>query len=219
MPSRNAPPDQIEVWLIEDDELYRNTISSLLNQSSGMRCERAFSSCEEALKLLEKEYAPVVVLMDIGLPGMDGIEGVKRIKSISPATDILMLTVFEEEEKIFKAICAGANGYLVKSSPGDEIVHAIQEVLDGGAPMNAQIARKVLDMFSGLAAPKNEYGLTEREKDILRLMTDGLTKKLIADKLFVSYHTIDTHFKNIYVKLQVHTRSGAVAKVLKEHLI
>lgn len=211
--------DVITLWVVEDDDLYRESISGLFNQTEGMRCERAFRTCEEVLKLLEKEYAPELMLMDIGLPGMNGIEGVKRIKAISPATDILMLTIHEEDEKVFNAICAGANGYLLKSSTSEEIVHAIKEVLGGGAPMNAQIARKVLDMFSNLAAPKGDYGLSDREKEILKLMTDGLTKKIIADKLFVSYFTVDTHLKNIYVKLHVHTGRGAVAKVLKEHLL
>lgn len=218
--SVRATADQIGLWIVEDDELFRNSICSVINETKDIRCERAFSSCEEVLKLLEKEYAPEVVLMDIGLPGgMDGIEGLKRIKTISPATDIIMLTIHEEDEKVFKAICSGANGYLLKSSTSEDIIHAIKEVLGGGAPMNAQIARKVLDMFASLAAPKGDYGLTDREKEILRLMTDGLTKKVIADKLFVSYFTIDTHLKNIYVKLHVHTGRGAVAKVLKEHLL
>ena len=207
------------IWIVEDDDLYRDSICSLVNQSEGMRCEHAFRTCEEVLKLLEKEYAPEIVLMDIGLPGMSGIEGVKRIKAVSPATDILMLTIHEEDDKVFSAICAGANGYLLKSSSSDEIIQAIKGVLEGGAPMNAQIARKVLDMFARIAAPKSDYGLTDREKEILGLMTDGLTKKVIADKLFVSYFTIDTHLKNIYAKLHVHTGRGAVAKVLKEHLL
>jgi DNA-binding NarL/FixJ family response regulator len=211
--------DEVSLWIIEDDELFRNTVVNLLDQTQGMRCEHGFANCEDALKLLEKEYAPEVVLMDIGLPGIDGIEGLKRIKSISPATDIIMLTIHTEDEKVFRAICAGANGYLLKSSTGEEIIAAVREVLGGGAPMNAQIARKVLDMFTAIAAPKSDYGLTDREKEILRLMTDGLTKKVIADKLFVSYFTIDTHLKNIYVKLHVHTGRGAVAKVLKEHLL
>jgi DNA-binding NarL/FixJ family response regulator len=211
--------DTISLWIVEDDDLYRNSISGLINQTEGMRCEHAFRSCEEALKLLEKEYAPEVVLMDIGLPGMSGIEGVQHIRSISPATDLIMLTIHEEDEKVFKAICAGASGYLLKSSTPEEITRAITDVLGGGAPMNAQIARKVLEMFSKIAAPKGEYHLTEREKEILRFMTEGLTKQAIADKLFLSYFTIDTHMKNIYQKLHVHTRSGAVAKVLKDNIL
>ena len=217
--SSRPTPEQISLWVIEDDELFRNTLVGVLNSTPGMKCAHAFSSCEDALELLRGEFAPEVVLMDIQLPGMSGIEGLRHIKSISPATDIVMLTIFEEEEKIFRAICAGANGYLLKSSPSEEIIRAIQEVLGGGAPMNAQIARRVLDMFSNLTTPRGDYNLTDREKDILRFMTDGLTKKHIAEKLFLSYFTIDTHIKNIYTKLQVHTRTGAVAKVLKEHLL
>ncbi len=217
--SSRASLETISLWLVEDDPLFRGAVQSLLNQTEGMRCEHAFTSCEDALKTLEEDYAPEVILMDIGLPGMNGIEGVKQIKAISPATDVIMLTIYEEDEKVFKAICAGADGYLLKSSASNEIVSAIKEVLGGGAPMNAQIARKVLDMFTGLAAPKNDYSLTEREKEILRLMTDGLTKRAIADKLFVSYFTIDTHLKNIYTKLHVHSGRGAVAKVLKENLL
>ena len=217
--SHTSDLDVITLWIVEDDDLYRDSICGLISETEGMRCERAFRSCEEALKILEKEYAPEVVLMDIGLPGMNGIEGVHHIKSISPATDLIMLTIHEEDQNVFKAICAGASGYLLKSSTSEEIIHAIKEVLGGGAPMNAQIARKVLEMFANLAAPKGDYGLTDREKEILNLMTDGLTKKAIAEKLFVSSMTIETHIKNIYSKMHVHTGRGAVAKVLKEHLL
>jgi len=211
--------DTVSLWIIEDDTLFRTTMQTLLNNSEGMQCEHAFASCEAALDVIEREYAPEVLLMDIGLPGMSGIDGVKRIKAISPATEILMLTIHEEDDKVFRAICAGADGYLLKSSPGDEILRAVRDVLAGGSPMNAQIARKVLAMFSDMAAPKGDYGLTVREKEILRLMTDGLQKKAIAEKLFVSFFTIDTHLKNIYTKLHVHSGTGAVAKVLKEKLL
>jgi len=209
----------ITLWVVEDDDLFRNSLTDLLNGTGGMRCEHALRSCEEAFKLLEKEFAPEVVLMDIGLPGVSGIEGVKRIKAVSPATDLIMLTIHEDDQKVFDSICAGASGYLLKSAPSGEIVQAINGVLAGGAPMNAQIARKVLTMFAGIAAPKAEYGLTEREKEILKLTTEGLTKKAIAERLFLSYFTIDTHLKNIYTKLQVHSRGGAVAKALKENLL
>ena len=209
----------ISLWIVEDDDLFRKGLCDLLNHTEGMRCEHALRSCEDALTLLEKEYAPEVVLMDIGLPGISGIEGVQRIKIISPATDLIILTIHEEDQKVFRAICAGASGYLLKSATSEEIISAVREVIRGGAPMNAQIARKVLEMFSNIAAPKGDYRLTEREKEILGLMTEGLTKKGIADKLFLSFFTIDTHLKNIHTKLQVHTRSGAVAKVLKENLL
>lgn len=214
-----ATPDQISLWIVEDDSLFRESVTGVINQSSDIRCEHGFGTCEDVLAFLEKEYAPEVVLMDIGLPGMSGIDGLKRMKGISPATDVIMLTIHEDDENVFKAICAGASGYLLKSSTAEEILEAVREVLGGGAPMNAQIARKVLTMFSKIAAPKGDYGLTEREKEILKLTTDGLTKKGIAERLFLSYYTIDTHLKNIYTKLQVHTRGGAVAKVLKENLL
>jgi DNA-binding NarL/FixJ family response regulator len=214
----NSSIDTTSLWVVEDDAMYRNSIQEVLNQMEGMRCEHAFSSCEEVLKLMEKEYAPEVVLMDIGLPGMDGIEGLKRIKSISPATDIIMLTIHEEDDKVFKAICSGANGYLLKSSTSEEIIHAIKEVQGGGAPINAQIARKVLDMIAHTNPPTPDYGLTNREKEILHLIVEGLTLKQTADKVFLSYHTVDTHVRNIYSKLQVHSRAALVAKSSKERL-
>jgi DNA-binding NarL/FixJ family response regulator len=150
---------------------------------------------------------------------MNGIDALKLMKSTSPGTDVIMLTIHEKNDLIFDAICAGASGYLTKGATGDEIVKAIRDVFDGGAPMNAQIARKVLRMFADLNVPQHDYGLTQREKEILSLMVDGHSMKQVADRLNVSYYTVDTHQKNIYLKLQVHTRSGAVAKVLKEHII
>lgn len=207
------------LWIVEDDDLYRSAIADLINQTEGMRCEHALQSCEELLEVLKKVDAPEVVLMDIGLPGASGIEGVKHLRKVSPATDVLMLTIHEEDDKVFEAICAGARGYLLKSLAGEELLGAIRSVLAGGAPMNAQIARKVLHMFANLAAPQGDYGLTAREKEILGFLTDGLSKRAIADKLFVSFFTIDTHLKNIYTKLHVHSGTGAVAKVLRERLL
>ena len=207
------------LWVIEDNGSYRNSIAALLESTRGLCCTHAFRSCEEALKTLEEDYAPEIILMDIGLPGMSGIEGLARIKAISPSTGLIMLTVFDDEKKIFEAICAGASGYLLKSAQPQEITGAVRQVLGGGAAMDARIARKVLDMFSRLSVPMGEYGLTGREKEILHLMVDGLTAKGIAEKLFLSLRTIDTHVKNIYTKLHVHSRSGAVAKAFRERLL
>jgi len=222
MPSNGVDQTSINtlnIWLVEDNTAFRQTIAELLNETEGMRCSGSFASCEEALAALRKKDAPEVVLMDIGLPGMSGIEGAKHLKKISPSTDVIVLTIYDDDEKVFRAICNGATGYLLKDAPAESIIAAIHDVLQGGAPMNAHIARRVLDMFTRLSVPQAEYGLTAREKEILHELTEGLTKKQIAEKLFLSFFTIDTHLKNIYAKLHVHSRSGAVAKVLKERLL
>lgn len=215
----NSVKTQISVWLVEDNDQYRNNLKKLIDETEGMVCERAYPTCEEALQELDNTFAPGVFLLDIGLPRMSGIEGVSRIKSVAPGSHIIMITVYEEDEKIFKAICAGASGYLLKTSPQEKILEAIREVLSGGAPMSAPIARKVLNWFAKLNAPKHNYGLTEREKEILELIVTGFTKTRIADKLFLSFHTVDTHLRSIYNKLQVHTRTDVVAKTLKERLL
>jgi len=207
------------IWLVEDNAQFRNSIGELINNASGLQCPGAFADCEKAVEALEEKDAPEVILMDIGLPGMDGIEGTRLVKKLSPATDVIMLTVYDDDEKVFQAICAGATGYLLKDSPPESIVSAIRDVLAGGAPINAHIARRMLEMFSRVAAPKGEYGLTTREKEVLSLLTEGMTKKQIADQLFLSYFTVDTHLRNIYAKLHVHSRSGAIAKVLKEQIL
>lgn len=207
------------VWLVEDNEEFRTSVAELVDQTDGLHCALSTSSCEMMLDELESLAAPDVILMDIGLPGLNGIEGIRRVKGITPSVDVIMLTVFEDEEKVFQAICAGASGYLLKSDPPDRIIGSLKEILTGGAPVNAKIARKMLDMFSRIAAPKGNYSLTEAEKEILRLVVDGETTKQIAHQLEVSYHTVDSHLRNIYTKLQVHSRSGAVGKALKERLL
>jgi DNA-binding NarL/FixJ family response regulator len=208
----------IGVWLIEDNHTFRNAIARVLNQIDDLECPNDFSNSEEALELLATGVVPDVVLVDVELPGLNGIEAVRRIKAMSPATRIIMLTVFDDHDKIFKAICAGASGYLLKTSPVEKIVESIRDVYAGGAPMTPRVAHSVLDMFSRLLVPQRDYGLTAREQRILELMTEGLIKKEIADQLSLSYHTVDTHLRNIYAKLHVNTRSGAVAKALKERL-
>ena len=154
----------IDLWLVEDNPIFRNTVEDLLNHTEGFRCPRSYSTCEEALGTLENEAAPDVILMDIGLPGMSGIEGIEQIKSISPSTHIIILTIHEENENVFRALCAGASGYLLKSLTSEGIIGAIREVVNGGAPMNAQIARKVLDMFTAFSVRRGEYKLTDRSK-------------------------------------------------------
>lgn len=211
--------EEITIWLVEDNERFRTNIRDLINETTGLTCVLAAQSCEEALVHLDTDAAPDVILMDIGLPGLDGIEGIKKVKSIAPSIQVIMLTVFDDTEKIFQSICAGASGYLLKSAPPDNIIESLKEILTGGAPINAQIARKMLGMIAHIAARKGEYEITRAEKDILRLLVEGELKKQIAHKLGVSFHTVDSHLRNIYTKLQVHSRSGAVAKALKEKLL
>jgi DNA-binding NarL/FixJ family response regulator len=212
-------PDKIIVWLIEDHADCRRMVARVINQIKGMHCPCTFSCCEEAISTLQQAPHPDVILLDVGLPGMSGIEGIRKIKDFAPSTHVIMLTVYNDHEKVFQAICAGASGYLLKNSPEEAITAAIHEVVHGGAPMHPRVARMVLDMFARWAPPlKSDYGLSAREKEILELMVEGLIKKEIADRLLLSYHTVDNHLRNIYRKLHVHTRGGAVAKALKERL-
>jgi DNA-binding NarL/FixJ family response regulator len=209
----------LDLWVVEDNDEMRETLVEVIDSDAEMMCSLSFTRCEEALTALQKESPPQVILMDIGLPGMSGIEGVRRIRAISPATQILMLTIYEDDANVFESLCAGAAGYLLKRGSTDKIIAAIKEVQAGGAPMNAQIAKKVLAMFTKIVSPQGDYALTEREKEILQQLVSGKAQKQIAEALFLSPFTIATHTKNIYAKLQVHCRSEAVAKALKEKLI
>ena len=210
----------IKVLIIEDNDLFRKSLANVINKSSKMKCVGSYISAEDALKDIEqKELKPEVVLMDIGLPGITGVECISYIKDLCPVTKIIMLTIHDDDDNIFKAVCSGASGYLLKDMQPDKIFESIEEVLNGGAPMNSNIAKKVLDLFKNMTAPVASYDLTSREQEILKLLVDGLSKKQIAEKIFLSYHTVDVHIRHIYEKLEVHTCSGAVAKALKERLL
>jgi DNA-binding NarL/FixJ family response regulator len=216
IPGQRAP---VSVWLVEDDHDFRNTVAHVLNRIEDVECLQQFSNVEDALDAMAGGGVPDVILLDVELPGQNGIEAIHKIKSILPSTRIVMLTVFDNHEKIFKAICAGASGYLLKTSSLEQIIESIHEAAAGGAPMTPRVASSVLQMFSKMAQPKQGYRLTEREKTILDLMTHGLCKKEIAGQLSLSYHTVDTHLRNIYAKLHVHSCTGAVAIVLKERFL
>ena len=209
-----APP--VSVWLIEDNQNFRSTLARVVNGMAGVKCSNQFSNAEDALDALHAGAVPDVVLLDVGLPGLNGLDAIKQIKTLSPTTRIVMLTVFDDHEKVFKAVCAGASGYLLKPSNTTSIVRSIKEALSGGAPMTPQVAKSVLDMLSGRAAPKPVQILTSREQSVLRLMGQGRGMKGIADELQLSYHTVDSHLRNIYAKLHVHTSTAAVAKAVKE---
>lgn len=211
---------KIEVVVIEDNRLFRKTLVDFINQSSEMFCKYDFISSEDAIENMKSnEIDPSIILLDIGLPGMNGIEAIPILKNISPSAKIIMLTIQDDNESIFQAICNGASGYLLKDSSSDKILNAVQEVLIGGAPMNSSIAYKVLEMFKNFIPEKKDYNLSSREIEILQLLVEGLPKKIIADRLSISYHTVDSHLRKIYEKLKVHSASSAVAKALKENLI
>jgi len=207
------------VWVVEDNDYLRETIVELVDQQAGMHCALAARSGEEALAALEQDAIPHAVLMDLGLPGISGIESIRQIQSHSPTTQIIVLTVHEDDDNVFEALCAGACGYLLKPASGERIVEAIHQARSGGAPMSAFIARRVLRLFRNHVRPRADYGLTDREREILQLLIEDYTQKAIAAALFISPHTVDTHLRNIYAKLQVHSRSGAIVKALRERLL
>ncbi|MBF0198979.1 MAG: response regulator transcription factor [Planctomycetes bacterium] len=171
---------------------------------------------------MKNSPAPNIVLLDVQLPGMDGISALSEIKKMSPETSAIILTAFDDSDKIFKAMCSGASGYLLKSGLKDEISYVIREVIDGGAPMTPTVAKKVLSQFSNIHTPTKsvkDYKLSDREIEVLRCMADGLIKKEIAHELHLSIHTINSHIRSIYAKLHVDTNTGAVAKSIREQII
>lgn len=204
----------IKIGIVEDNTTLRNSLVNLFNETEGMKCVLSLSNLHNIVSELGNHEANIV-LMDIGLPDISGIEGVRTIKSNFPTVQVLMFTVFEDDEKIFEAIRNGASGYLLKKTSPQEIIEAIHELHQGGAPMSASIARKVIQSFQSPSFHNlEEYDLTPRELDILYSLVDGLSYKKIADKYFVSISTVQTHISNVYQKLHVHSKSQAVAKVL-----
>ncbi|OGU45177.1 MAG: DNA-binding response regulator [Ignavibacteria bacterium GWB2_36_8] len=218
----------LKVVVVEDNASIREGLKILIDGTEGYSCVSVFSDSETMLKNIAK-INPDVLLMDLGLPGMGGIEGIKKVKSLLPDLTILVLTVYEENDLVFEAICAGASGYLVKKTPPSKLLEAIKEAYEGGSPMSSHIARKVIDFFSQrdgflqtkktVSPPKNDYTLTPREKEILSGLVEGHNFKSIADSLFISIETVRYHFRNIYKKLHVHSQSEAVAKAIKEGII
>ena len=217
--SQNPDPMPLLVWIVEDHRAFRQQAADAINEMPGLSCTHQFRTCEEALNLLQSQAAPHVVLMDIGLPGISGIEGIGRFRQCASETEVIVLTVFEDEDKLLQAICAGASGYLLKSSSLDEIADAIRLAHSGGSPMTPRIARRVLGFFSQRPQPFTQYDLTAREREILQALEDGLAKKEIAARLAISFHTVDMHLRHIYEKLHVNTATAAVAKALREKLI
>jgi len=206
----------ISVSIVEDNDKLRGTLARVLNRADGFRCVSQHANVEDALKDLP-QARPDVVLMDINLPGMNGVECVRQLKQLIPQTQVLMLTVYEDTENIFNALAAGAGGYLLKRTPSKELLEAIQEMHRGGSPMTMHIARKVVQSFQQTAATtQSTENLSPREQEVLDFLSHGFLYKEIADKMGVSYETVHTYVRRIYEKLQVRTRTEAVAKFLRK---
>ena len=204
----------ITVSIVEDNEQLRGTLARVISRAEEFVCVGQHATAEAALENLPKER-PQVVLMDINLPGMNGVECVRRLKQLLPETQVMMLTAYEDTENIFNSLAAGASGYMLKRTPRAELLEAIREVRRGGSPMTTHIARKVVQSFLKPAvAPEPTHELSEREREVLDLLSQGLMYKEIADKLAISYETVHTYIRRIYEKLQVRTRTEAVAKFL-----
>jgi DNA-binding NarL/FixJ family response regulator len=205
------------VWLIEDNASLRRNVARVVDGVPGFKCAGLYHRCEDALARLREPAAPrpAVILLDVGLPGMSGLDGIAQMKETAPAAQIVILTAFEDDEKIYRAICAGASGYLLKSASLAEVASALAEVAAGGSPMTPRVARRVLEMFSRLAPQPAAQLLSPREREVMELMAEGLTNKEIAARLTLSVHTIVEYVSDIYGKLHVNTRAGAVAKAFR----
>ena len=208
----------MKIIIYEDDDKLRQSLSLLIDGTAGYTVVGAFPNC----KNVEAEVAglrPDILLMDIDMPEVGGIEGVKRIKSIYPDTKILMHTVFDDNDKLFACLQAGADGYLLKKTTPMRLLEALQDIYTGGAPMSPGIARRVLATFHRLQPAADQYGLTKREQEILVLLTEGYTYKAISAECYISMDTVSTHLRHIYQKLHVNCATDAVAKAILERIV
>jgi len=209
----------IRVVIIEDMREVREGLTMLINGTPGFRCAGSFRSMREALDRIGEQTADLI-LTDIGLPGMSGIQGARILRERLPSVPILALTVYDNDEKIFAALCAGASGYLLKNTPPAKLLESLIEAVNGGAPMSPEVARRVVKLFRDFHPPEHaEYRLTPQEQQLLKLLVDGHHYKTAAQELGITASTVSFHLKNIYAKLQVHSKTEAVAKALREHLV
>jgi DNA-binding NarL/FixJ family response regulator len=209
----------IRILIVEDQRHLRDGVEALINFTPGFKCSGAFRTMEEALARVKHDL-PDVVLTDIGLPGMSGIEGIKRLKELYPDLLVLVLTVYDDNEKIFDALCAGACGYLLKQTEPSELLKSLREAVTGGAPMSPEVAAKVIKLFRETRPPeKADYNLTPHEIRLLKMLTEGYNYVSAAEKLGISYNTLKFHVRNIYDKLQVHSQSEALAIAMRDRLV
>lgn len=214
------PTDEpIRVAVVEDQQPMREGLRLLIDGTPGYRCVGAFGSMEEALRVMDREV-PDVMLLDIGLPGMSGSEGVRLLKERYPTMQILMLTIYDEDDRVFESVCNGACGYLLKKTPPARLLEAIREAHEGGSPMTPEIARKVVTLFQKIGPPeKLDQQLAPQEVRLLKLLAQGHSYQAIADQLHVSINTIREYIRRVYDKLHVHSKSEAVSKALRSRMI
>ena len=209
----------IKVLLYEDNPQLREGLTMLISGSDGYEVVAAFKNCENVVEEVSA-FKPDVVLMDIDMPVVNGIEGLKRIRAVNDQVKILMLTVFDDNQNVFQAISNGANGYVLKTTPPARLLEYIGEAATGGAPMTASIATQVLKMFANMNTKQGEdYNLSDREKQVLQLLVDGYSYKMIASEMFIAIDTVRSHIKKIYEKLHVNSKSEAVAKAFKDKIV
>lgn len=215
----NTEEQNIKIVIVEDQRDLREGLKTLINFMQGFHCLGAYRTMEEALDKIGHEL-PDLVLTDIGLPGMDGIEGTKRLKAEYPELLIVVLTVYDDNEKIFDALCAGACGYLLKHTEPSELLKLLREAVTGGAPMSPEVAAKVIKLFRDVRPPERaDYNLTPHETRLLKMLTEGYNYVTAAEKLGISYNTLKFHVRNIYDKLQVHSQSEALAVAMRDRLV
>src|SRR5687768_14637575 len=209
----------IKVLLYEDNPQLREGLTMLISGSDGFEVVAAFKNCENVVGEVSA-FDPDVILMDIDMPGVNGIEGLKRVRAVNDSVKILMLTVFDDNQNVFQAISNGANGYVLKKTPPARLLEYIAEAASGGAPMTASIATQVLKMFANMNTKQGEdYNLSDREKQVLQLLVDGYSYKMIAGEMFIAIDTVRSHIKKIYEKLHVNSKSEAVAKAFKDKIV
>jgi DNA-binding NarL/FixJ family response regulator len=216
------PSPRLNVVIIEDQRDVREGLAILIHGTPGFRCTRSYRTMEEALRALAgvSDDRPDVILTDIGLPGMSGIDGIAALRKQFTDLPILALTVYDSDDKVFNALCAGASGYLLKNTPPARLLESLQEVAAGGAPMSPEVARRVVRLFREFRPAKEAtYHLTPQENELLRLLADGHLRKTAAHQMGISLNTVSFHLKHIYEKLQVHSKTEAVAKALRERLV
>ena len=217
--SAPALPSIIKAAVIDDRRDLREGLRILINGTPGYQCVGSFRSMEEALAQIGRDL-PHVALVDIGLPGMSGIEGIRLLRERYPGLALLVLSVYDDDERVFEALCAGACGYLLKHTTPVRLLESLKEAINGGAPMSPEVARRVLAIFREIRPPEHaDYQLTAHEKRLLKLLVEGHNFKAIAPQLGVTVHTVAFHMQRIYEKLQVHSKSEAVAKAMRDRLV